>query len=131
MMAAVEAAGGGTEHAVMTGIMAGDAADDGALDAALGVGGGGRAQHEQCGSNGDERGFHGSMSPCGVDISTNKERAGFPRCEPRSIDARRSADVPGFLRIDGPVSCAIAFAIHGQSRRSSMTVESLNKQRVL
>ena len=37
-MPAIEAAGGGTEHAVVTGIMAGDAADDGALDAALGLG---------------------------------------------------------------------------------------------
>jgi hypothetical protein len=35
---AVEAAGGGAEHAVMAGIVAGDAADHGALDAALGVG---------------------------------------------------------------------------------------------
>jgi hypothetical protein len=57
-VAAVEAAGGSAEHAVMAGIMAGDAADDGALDAALGVGGRGRAQHEQRGSDGDERGFH-------------------------------------------------------------------------
>ena len=42
MVPAVEAAGGGAEQAVMTGIMAGDAADDGTLDAALGVGGGSR-----------------------------------------------------------------------------------------
>src|ERR1700730_14496048 len=52
MRPAVEAAGGGAEHAVMAGIMAGDTADDGALDAALGVGGGGRAQHEKGGGAG-------------------------------------------------------------------------------
>src|SRR6185312_15118270 len=34
-VAAVEAAGGGAEHAVMAGVMAGDAADHGALEAAL------------------------------------------------------------------------------------------------
>jgi len=37
VVAAVEAAGGGAEHAMVTGVMAGDATDDGALDAALGV----------------------------------------------------------------------------------------------
>ena len=48
MVAAVEAAGGGAEHAVMAGIMTGDTADDGALDAALGVGGRCRGQNK-CG----------------------------------------------------------------------------------
>jgi hypothetical protein len=37
-MAAVEASGGGTEHAVMSRVMAGDAADRGAFQAALGDG---------------------------------------------------------------------------------------------
>ena len=37
-VAAVEAAGGGTEHAVMAGIVTGNAADHGAFQAALGVG---------------------------------------------------------------------------------------------
>ena len=42
-VAAIEAAGGGAEHAVMTGEMSGSTSDDGALDAALGIGvGGGR-----------------------------------------------------------------------------------------
>ena len=38
MVAANEASGGGAEHAMMSGVMAGDAADRGALQAALGVG---------------------------------------------------------------------------------------------
>jgi len=33
-----DAAGGGTEHAVMTGVMSGNAADQRALDAAFGIG---------------------------------------------------------------------------------------------
>ena len=37
-MAAVEASGGGAEHAVMAGKVTGDAADHGAFQAALGVG---------------------------------------------------------------------------------------------
>src|SRR4051812_46308772 len=65
MVAAVEAAGGSAEDAVMAAIVAGDTADDGALDAALGVGGGGRATDEKYGGDGGE-GFHGSMSPNAV-----------------------------------------------------------------
>ncbi|MGY3455920.1 hypothetical protein ACVWW5_001370 [Bradyrhizobium sp. LM3.4] len=65
VVAAVEAAGGSAEDAVMAGIMAGDATDDGALDAAFGIGGRGRSQHEKCGGDGCER-FHGSMSPDAV-----------------------------------------------------------------
>ena len=53
---AVEAAGGGSEHAVVTGKMSGSAADDGALDAALGVGSGGRQRQRGDG----ERSEHGS-----------------------------------------------------------------------
>lgn len=40
VMTAVEAAGRGAQHAVMAGVVTGDTADDGALEAALGVGGG-------------------------------------------------------------------------------------------
>jgi hypothetical protein len=54
-MPAIEAAGGGTEHAVVTGIMAGDAADDGALDAALGLGSLGGKQRQRR----DGHGKHG------------------------------------------------------------------------
>jgi hypothetical protein len=50
--AAIEAAGSGAEDAVMTGVVAGDAADDGALDAAFGIGGGGCAEHEKGGGDG-------------------------------------------------------------------------------
>ena len=39
VMTAVEAAGGGAEHAVMPGELAGDATDRGALQAAPGIGG--------------------------------------------------------------------------------------------
>ena len=57
-MATVEAAGSGTKHAVMTGIMTGDAADHGALQATLGLGAfgrdGERGDDEQCGND-----FHG------------------------------------------------------------------------
>jgi hypothetical protein len=38
-MAAVETAGGSAEHAVMAGVVTGDTADGGALEATLGVGG--------------------------------------------------------------------------------------------
>ena len=48
VVAAIEAAGGSAEHAMMAGIMTGDTADDGALDAALGVGGRCRGQNK-CG----------------------------------------------------------------------------------
>jgi len=54
VMAAVEASGGGAEHAMMSGVMAGDAADSGALQAALGVGRMSRERKrrrgEQCGN---------------------------------------------------------------------------------
>jgi hypothetical protein len=46
---AIEAAGRGAEYAVMTGIVTGDAADHGALDAALGVGWSGYGGESQCG----------------------------------------------------------------------------------
>jgi hypothetical protein len=49
VVAAVKTASGGAEHAMMAGIMAGDAADHGALDAALGVGRRGRGGQDKCG----------------------------------------------------------------------------------
>ncbi len=57
-VAAVGAAGDGAEHAVMAGIMAGDAADRGAFQAAFGVGGGGYGREGCDGEEGGE-GFHG------------------------------------------------------------------------
>ena len=52
-VAAVEAAGGRTEHAMVTSVMTGDAADHGALQATLGLGAfgrnGERGNDEQCG----------------------------------------------------------------------------------
>src|ERR1700761_1764315 len=54
-MAAIGAAGDGAEHAVMAGIVTGDAADRGALQAALGVGGI-RGQGQRCdGKQGGDR----------------------------------------------------------------------------
>jgi len=55
--AAVDAAGDGAEHAVMAGIVTGDAADHRTLDAALGVGGI-RSQRQR--GNGEQSGnrFH-------------------------------------------------------------------------
>ena len=47
MMTAVETSGRGTEHAVMPGVVTGDTADHGALDAALGVGRSGQGQRQQ------------------------------------------------------------------------------------
>jgi hypothetical protein len=63
VVAAVEAAGGGAEHPVMSGIVAGDAADHRALDAALG-GGGRRREDDERGDDGgcSEQGFHGEVS---------------------------------------------------------------------
>jgi hypothetical protein len=49
VVAAVEAAGGGAEHTMVTGVMAGDAADHGALEAALGVSRGSRGGQDKCG----------------------------------------------------------------------------------
>jgi len=48
-VAAIETAGRGAEHAMMTGVVTGDAANQGALDAALGLGGLRRRQRE-CGN---------------------------------------------------------------------------------
>ena len=53
--AAVDAAGDGAEHAVMAGIVTGDAADRRALQAALGIGGG-RSQRKRC--DGEYNGNH-------------------------------------------------------------------------
>jgi ketosteroid isomerase-like protein len=63
-VAAVEAAGGRAEHAVMTREMAGDAADRRALQAAPGVGGRRcrERKHRGGGKNGSA-GFHGPTSP--------------------------------------------------------------------
>src|SRR4051794_6986923 len=58
VMAAVETAGGSTQQAVMAGVMARDATDHGAFEAALGLGG---RREEQCdGGNGqgEDQGFH-------------------------------------------------------------------------
>src|SRR6201986_5338966 len=52
------AAGGSAEHAVMAGKMAGNAADDRALDATLGVGGRGRSQRESSDGESGECGLH-------------------------------------------------------------------------
>jgi type IV secretory pathway TrbL component len=94
VVAAVETAGGGAEHAVMTGIVAGDAADDGALDAALGIGGGGRAQHEQRGGDGEKRGFHGSMSPAVSTRQRTRSGPGSRSHEPPYVAARPIAEYP-------------------------------------
>src|SRR5580692_3486347 len=56
--AAVDAAGDRAEHAVMDGIVPGDAADRGALQAALGVGGFNRQRKGSDGEQGGNR-FHG------------------------------------------------------------------------
>ena len=52
-VAAIEAAGGGAKHAMVTSVMTGDAADCGALQATLGFGAlgrnGERGNNEQCG----------------------------------------------------------------------------------
>src|SRR5260370_14487187 len=77
-VAAVEAAGGGAEHAVMAGIMTGDAADCGAFQAALGVGGRSRNQR-QCGDGKNGGcGFHDAGSPAD-DSAIN---AVWPPCSP-------------------------------------------------
>ena len=60
-VAAVEAAGGSAQQAVMAGIVAGDAADGRALEAALGVGR--RGDDRQRGDGGDcECGLHDAIS---------------------------------------------------------------------
>ncbi len=48
-MTPIEAAGGRTEHAMVTGVVTGDAADHGALQAALGLGGASGRESERCG----------------------------------------------------------------------------------
>src|ERR1035441_2395032 len=77
VMAAVEAAGGRAEHAVMGGIVAGDAADHRALQAALGTG---RVCSQREGGDGEQGGnrFHGG----------NPLSAGF-----QSIAVRRSGSI--------------------------------------
>src|SRR3954465_8526521 len=90
MVAAVEAAGGGAEDAVMASIVAGDAADDGALDAALGVGGGGRATDEKCGGDGGE-GFPGSISPQAVSRPSRARLVTVPGARRSRLRARPCA----------------------------------------
>jgi hypothetical protein len=65
-MAAIEAAGGGAEHAVMAGIMAGHAADDGTLDAALRVGGGSGSQRKDGDGNSGECDLHDGYLRTGI-----------------------------------------------------------------
>jgi hypothetical protein len=60
-MAAVGAAGGGADYAV-TGIVASDAAGDGTLNAALGVGAGHRGKQER-GHGECDKGFHDAVPP--------------------------------------------------------------------
>ena len=62
-VAAVEAAGGGAEHAVMAGIMAGDPADDRTLDSALGVGRRARGNGKHGNGDGGKCGLHVGSLP--------------------------------------------------------------------
>jgi hypothetical protein len=76
-MAAVGAAGDGADHAVMAGIVTGDAADHGALDAALGVGCFGGQRKRGDGEQGGN-GFHGGKFLFGrfVDATLLDKRIG-------------------------------------------------------
>jgi hypothetical protein len=79
VVAAVEAAGGGAEYAVMTGIVAGDTADHGALEAALGVGRRGRGGQDKCGGGQCDQGFHDAISRRlkGTRITNRRRRSRF------------------------------------------------------
>ena len=57
-VAAVETAGGSAEQTVMTGIMTGDAADHGTLQAPLGFGGTGGRNRKSRGDKKSGDGFH-------------------------------------------------------------------------
>ena len=61
-VAAIEAAGGGAKHAVMTGEMAGGTSDDGALDAALGIGGGSGRERQRRDGEHSKYGSHDHVS---------------------------------------------------------------------
>jgi hypothetical protein len=61
-VAAIEAAGGGAEHTVMTGEMSGSASDDGALDAALSIGGGSGRERQRGDSERSKYGSHDHVS---------------------------------------------------------------------
>ena len=50
-VAAIEATGGRAEHAMVTSVMTGDAADHSTLQATLGLGGAGRRESERCGDS--------------------------------------------------------------------------------
>jgi len=58
MMSSIEASGGSAEHAVMAGIVSGGAANHGAFDTTLGVGGIGGQRQRGDGKKGGNR-FHG------------------------------------------------------------------------
>src|SRR6266404_2343885 len=64
-VAAVQAAGGGAEHAVMAGIVTGDAADRGAFQAAFCIGRRSRNQRQGGGGKNGGCGFHDAVSPDG------------------------------------------------------------------
>ena len=59
--AAVDAAGDGAEHAVMAGIVTGDAADRRALQATLGIGGGRSQRERRDGEYNGNRLHHGPL----------------------------------------------------------------------
>src|SRR5260370_2923036 len=86
-VAAVEAAGGGAEHAVMARIVTGDAADHGTFQAALGVGRRGRRQRER--GDGEKCGerFHDASSPGSVRVVNGRRGLGF-RSAPATVIVR-------------------------------------------
>jgi hypothetical protein len=62
-VATVEAAGSGAKHAVMAGIMARDAADHGALQTAIGIGGRTSAKRNEGDGGSKKCSFHDAVSP--------------------------------------------------------------------
>src|SRR5689334_19749531 len=76
-VAAIEAAGGGAKHAVMTGEMSGSASEDGALDAALRVGGG-SGRESQCGDSECSKYSSHDQSPCEGLSPQRQRRAQVP-----------------------------------------------------
>src|SRR6185437_10693890 len=97
-VAAVGAAGDGAEHAVVSGIVTGDAADRGALQAALGVRRrGGNDRERSDGENGGG-GFHGATSPGWVVASLTAVKRG----------SSRASFAGGVTATDAPVETAAA-----------------------
>src|SRR5258707_1069562 len=71
-MAAIGATGDGAEHAVMSGIMTGDAADRGAPEATLGIGRRGGSERQHGDGEDDGGGFHDSLPKM---LPDNRRRA--------------------------------------------------------